>query len=365
MPDSVTIEDRLPPPHEKHTTRSFYRWRFRAVAGVALVALVGYGALRWWEQRRYIVTTDDAYVGGDVTPIAPHVSGFVSGILVHDNERVHVGQLLCRLDVRDFSVAVERAQAELQEKLAELVTLDAEDRAQRQKVLESQSELEERIARSEFALSDAQRYATLAKTSAATQQDAQRSATALKESRLSVQAERAAVLEVQAQGDIISARRRVAEAALAAVKATLAAAQLSLSYTEVRSPIEGYVGNRTAHEGMYVAAGTYLMSIVPARGLWVDANFKEDQTSRIREGDLVTLYADAESDKPFHGRVVSVAPGTGAVFSVIPPENATGNFTKIVQRVPVRVSVDDAEAGSGRLRAGFSVTARIDTRPHS
>jgi membrane fusion protein (multidrug efflux system) len=154
-----------------------------------------------------------------------------------------------------------------------------------------------------------------------------------------------------------------ASAAVAQAKADLETARLDLGYTEIRSPIEGYVGNRAAQVGAYVAQGTYLLSIAPARGLWVDANFKEDQLARVKPGQPATVAADVLPGRVFHGHVLSLAPATGAVFSVIPPENATGNFTKIVQRVPVRIALDDQNAILGAIRPGLSTYATVDTRP--
>jgi membrane fusion protein (multidrug efflux system) len=139
-------------------------------------------------------------------------------------------------------------------------------------------------------------------------------------------------------------------------------ARLNLGYTELRAPVDGYVGNRAVRVGAYVATGAYLMSIIPAHGLWVDANFKEDQLARMKPGQSVTIAADVMPNRTFHGYVASLAPGTGAIFSVIPPENATGNFTKIVQRVPVRIILDGADATLGGLRPGLSITANVDTR---
>jgi membrane fusion protein (multidrug efflux system) len=161
---------------------------------------------------------------------------------------------------------------------------------------------------------------------------------------------------------VLDAQIAQAEAAVAQAEADLRRARLDLGYTDIRAPIDGFVANRAVRPGAFVSAGTYLLSVVPAGGLWVDANFKEDQLGAIRPGQLATLVADAAPGVQVHGRVQSIAPGTGAVFSVIPPENATGNFTKIVQRVPVRIALDPSDAALGRLRLGLSVTVSVETR---
>jgi len=164
------------------------------------------------------------------------------------------------------------------------------------------------------------------------------------------------------QLSVLAASIDEAAAAVAQAQADLQTARLNLGYAEIRSPISGYVGNRAARVGAYVSQGTYLLSIVPAHGLWVDANFKEDQLARMQPGQPATIAADTLPGHVFHGHVLSVAPATGAVFSVIPPENATGNFTKIVQRVPVRIALDDEDASLGRIRPGLSTVATVDTR---
>jgi len=164
------------------------------------------------------------------------------------------------------------------------------------------------------------------------------------------------------QLSVLAANIDEAAAAVAQAQADLQTARLNLGYAEIRSPISGYVGNRAARVGAYVSQGTYLLSIVPAHGLWVDANFKEDQLARMQPGQPATIVADTLPGHVFHGHVLSLAPATGAVFSVIPPENATGNFTKIVQRVPVRIALDDEDASLGRIRPGLSTVATVDMR---
>jgi membrane fusion protein (multidrug efflux system) len=160
---------------------------------------------------------------------------------------------------------------------------------------------------------------------------------------------------------VLAAQIAEAEAATEQGRSDLEAARLSLGYTEIHSPVDGYVGNRAAQVGAYVTAGTHLVSVIPATGLWVDANFKEDQLARMTPGQSATVVADAMPDRVIRGRVASLAPGTGAVFSVIPPENATGNFTKVVQRVPVRIALDGGNA-LGILRPGLSTTVSVDMR---
>ena len=333
------------------------------VLGVSVVAIaaIAYG-YHWATVGRFVETTDDAYVGGDVTAIAPHVAGFVSEIAVADNQHVAKGALLMRLDDRDFRAALEHAEAALADKRAVLANLEAKYGAQESAIHESSAELSAKIAQAEFAREDDVRYQGLARAVAISRQDVQRAATTDQVAQSSVAAARATFEGAGQQLEVIAADIQQARADVAQAEADVKTATLNLGYTEIRSPIDGYVGNRAVRVGAYVPVGAYLTSIIPARGLWVDANLKEDQLAHIKPGESATVVADILPDREFHGRVESVAPGTGAVFSVIPPENATGNFTKIVQRVPVRIALDADDARLGGLRPGLSITASIDTR---
>ena len=339
-------------------------WRRPAVAVLCLAGALGAAYLGhdWWLHGRFIETTDDAYVGGDVTAISPHVGGFVAEILVADNAHVSQGQLLARIDARDYQAAFDRAAATVQSQTAVLQGLRAQRIVQIASIRQSAAEHAARNARAAFTTLDGVRYKALSVTRAGSLQDAERARTADQEAQAAMLASQAALDGSRAQIDVIDSQIHQAEAAVAQGGADLRRARLDLGYTEIRAPAEGFIANRAVRPGAYVAAGTYLLSVVPAGGLWVDANFKEDQLASIEAGQPATLAADAAPGKLFHGRVLSLAPGTGAVFAVIPPENATGNFTRIVQRVPVRIALDSADAALGRLRPGLSVTVSVDTR---
>ncbi len=330
-----------------------------ALAALAGLAWIGHS---WWTVSRYIETTDDAYVGGNVTAIAPHVRGFVAEVLAQDNERVHSGQLLVRLDPRDLEAALDHAVAVLAARTTEIDGLRARYILQQSTIRQHEADLGAKAARATFTTQDAERYGRLAATNAVSKQEAQQSATFDQEARSAVRSSAAALDAARQQLRVLDAQIAAAQAAEAEARSDLQTARLDLGYTEIRSPIDGYVSNRAAQVGAYVEPGAYLISVVPATGLWVDANFKEDQLARMRPGQTATVTADVLPGHPFHGRVVSLARGTGAVFSVIPPENATGNFTKIVQRVPVRIALDARDPGIETLRPGLSITAKVDTR---
>jgi membrane fusion protein (multidrug efflux system) len=333
-----------------------------AGAGLAaLVAVTAYGT-QYWRVGQYIETTDDAYVGGNVTDLAPQVSGLIADVAVTDNQAVHAGDLLVKIDDRDFRIAVARAQAAVAGAQASLADLAAARVLQLALIGEAQADVTAAHAKSVLARDDQSRYARLAARQAGSVQEAQTAEAGFEQAVAGGGKAEAALVAAQAQLGVLDAQRLQAQAALDGAQANLAAARLNLSYTEIRAPFDGVIGNRSAHLGGYASAGAQLVSIVPAAGLWVDANFKEDQLARMRPGDRVTITADVLPDQKITGEVASLAPASGAVFSILPAENATGNFTKIVQRVPVRIVLDGGAGDLGLLRPGLSVTAAVDTR---
>lgn len=361
MSGSVIDREALAPPKAHQGKRSRRRL---ALAGAALVLALGatWYAHGWWTTGRFIESTDDAYVGGDVTPVSPHVAGFVGRILVADNQHVRAGQLLIRLDDRDFQAALAHAEAVLRQREAALADLGAKYRLQQSAIQQAQAALLAARAQAGFTRADAARYRNMARAEAVSRQDAQKAQTAAERASASVLAAEAGLEAARRQLAVLDAETRQARASAAATQADLRTARLALGYTDIRSPIDGYVGDRAAQAGAYVTAGTDLLSIVPAQGLWVDANFKEDELARMKPGQKAKIIADVLPGRVFHGHVASLAPATGAVFSVIPPQNATGNFTKIVQRVPVRIELDRRDAALGLLRPGLSATVSVDTK---
>jgi membrane fusion protein (multidrug efflux system) len=331
---------------------------------LALAAAMGaswYG-YDWWMNGRFIESTDDAYVGGNVTAISPHVAGFIAEIAVTDNQYVQAGQLLVRLDSRDVQAVADHAEAVLQQRKATLASLRARYVLQQSTIQQAAADLDAKSAQATFAKEEAERYRALVLTSAGSRQDAQRTLALDQQARSAVVSSQAGLEAAKQQLAVLDAQITEAVAAVAQAEADLRTARLNLGYAEIRSPIDGYIGNRAAQVGAYVAEGAYLLTVIPAHGLWIDANFKEDQLERMEPGQSAIIVADVTPGHVFHGHVLSLAPGTGAIFSVIPPENATGNFTKIVQRVPVRIELDDGDATLGRIRPGLSIVASVDTR---
>jgi membrane fusion protein (multidrug efflux system) len=362
MSSTVTARDTLP---AISRDKVLLRMRRALLAGAAL-AIAGAGAVwygyDWWTTGRFIQTTDDAYVGGNVTAVAPHVSGFVAQVLVTDNQFVQAGQPLINLDDRDYRAALAHAEAVVAARDAALEGLRAQYVLQQSTIRQQSAELAAKTAQASFAAADATRYRSLAQTAAGSRQDAQRTDALDVQARAAVVSADAGLEAARQQQKVFAAQIAEADAAAAQARADLATAKLNLGYTEIRAPIDGYVGNRAAEVGAYVTAGTYLVSVIPSAGLWVDANFKENQLTRMTSGQAATVVADVLPGHAFHGHLASLAPGTGAVFSVIPPENATGNFTKIVQRVPVRILLEGGDAKLPMLRPGLSTTVSVDTK---
>lgn len=336
---------------------------FSAAAALLLVIALTLGH-RWWTSGRFIETTDDAYVGADVTEISPHVNGFITKLLVSDNQRVTAGQELIRIDAADFKAVQDHAEATVQQKQAALASLQAQMALQHSLIDQALAELQSRRNDAAFDANDAKRYRDLALSKAGSGRDAEKAQTAARTAESAVSAAAARHAAARKQLSVLDAAIGEAQAALAQSQAGLITAQLNVGYTVIRAPIDGYIGDRSAQVGAYVTAGTHLLSVVPARDLWVDANFKEDQIGHVRAGQSATVSVDVMSGRKIRGRVLSVAPATGAVFSVIPPQNATGNFTKIVQRVPIRIVLDAAELPAGVLRPGLSANVSVDTRIH-
>jgi membrane fusion protein (multidrug efflux system) len=334
-------------------------WMALSVAGVvvalAIATIYWYVVLRWQER------TDDAYVGGNVTVLAPKVNGFVDAILVADNQRVKAGDVLIRLDARDYDAKLAQATADVERARSAVAELEATRQLQLAVIDQQAAERSASSAELARASSDRARYRALVKDDAVSAQVVERADADYSKAGAAVERSGAAWLAAKRQLDVIGAQLNEAHARIDTALAAQRVAQLNIEYATIRSPVDGYIGNRTGRVGMLANVGVPLLTIVPASGLWIDANFKEDQLRKMHVGDRVDVSLDASSHE-LHGRVDSLAPATGATFSVLPAENATGNFTKIVQRVPVRVHLDPQPGIDGVLRPGLSavVTVHLD-----
>ena len=330
--------------------------------GIAAGVAVAVWGAHWWTVGRFIESTDDAYVGADITAISPKVSGYITQVAVTDNQIVHAGDLLAKIDDRDYRAALQKAEGAVAAQQALLANLDANEHLQRAVIDQAHAGIDAAQAESVRARDDQARYRDLSSRAAVSVESAQRADAVFKTARADTEKAQAAFAAAQRQLDVITTQKQQARAALMQAEAERQLAQLNLGYTTLRAPVDGSIGNRRVRLGAFVEAGSPLLAVVPSHGLWIDANFKEDQLAHMKPGQPVTIRADVLPGREFHGRLGSLAPATGAQFSVLPPENATGNFTKIVQRVPVRVLLDERDATLGELRPGLSVTADIDTQ---
>lgn len=332
---------------------------------LGLVAVVLIAAAAYWALvLRFVQTTDDAYVGGDVTLLAPKANGFVTDVLVQDNQRVTAGQVLVRLDSRDYDARLAQADAEVSSARAAVEELRAKDALQAAVINQAQAEVRASSAELTRSGQDRVRYRELVKDEAVSNQLVERADADYSKAQASSDKSAASLIAAKRELSVIEAQIADAQARVATAEAARRVAELNVEYTTIRSPVDGYVGNRTARVGVLANVGTSLLTIVPATGLWVDANYKEDQLKKMRPGDEADIELDA-SNIAFTGHVESLAPATGATFSVLPAENATGNFTKIVQRVPVRIRLDVPQGAESVLRPGLSATVKVHLRKNN
>lgn len=334
------------------------------LAGVAVAALAGaswYGH-DYWTVGRFLVSTDDAYVKADNTTIAPKVSGYLDRVLVGDNEHVKVGQVLARIDDRDFRVALDQAKADVAAANATVTSKQAQLDVQQAVIAAAKATIDVDTAAKTFAQQENKRYTDLAATGYGSVQNAQQAQSRNAGADAAIQRDTANLASALKQIELLKAEIAQANAAAARATALQHQAELNLGYTTIVSPIDGVIGNRTLRLGQYVQAGTQLMSIVPAEGAYVVANFKETQLTHVRAGQAVEIEVDTFPGQVVHGHVDSIAPASGQEFALLPPDNATGNFTKVVQRIPVKIALDTETAPAIALRPGMSVIPTIATR---
>jgi membrane fusion protein (multidrug efflux system) len=333
------------------------------VGAVLLVAAIGLGRY-WYTTLRWLESTDDAYTQADNTAIMPKVSGYISELLVTDNQRVKAGEVLLRIDPRDYQTAVDQAQSDVAAAEADIRSLDAQISQQQAAIDQARADVAAAEANLAFSKQEYERYQALAKTGAGTVQRAQQAAADLREKTAALKHNQAALTAAEKQIEILRTQRAKAQAMLLHDRAVLDQARLNLGYTVIKAPIDGAVGDRSARVGLYVQPGTQLMTIMPmGTAVYIVANFKETQIGRMFRGEAADITVDAFPGSHLNGKLDSLAPGSGQVFALLPPENATGNFTKIVQRVPVKILIDPTtNPVLDRIRAGLSVEATIDTR---
>ncbi len=331
---------------------------------IVAASLGGAGAYgySWWQDGRFTAATDNAYVRGDITAVGPKVPGYVAAVLVDDNRMVQAGDILLRIDDADFRAQVDRANAAVAQ--ANAAAENLERRKELQVALINQADAATDAAEADLQLAqrNLERSEHLTPQGWTTKRDhdvatanAQRAKADLVRARAAAVAAREQLAVIESETSQIAARRQEAEAAVRL-------AEIALADTVIRSPVAGVVGNKRVQPGEYIRPGSMLMSVVPVEGVWVVANFKETQVERMRVGQTAQVTVDGYSDVALTGTIDSLAPASGSAFSLLPPDNATGNFTKVVQRVPVKIRLEPGHPLVGRLVPGLSVQANVDLR---
>jgi len=341
-----------------------FNFRKALLTGAALAMLAGTAWYGWdyWTVGRFQVSTDDAYVKADNTTVAPKVSGYLSQVLVGDNERIKAGQILAQIDDRDFNVALDQAKADVAAARAAIASKQAQLEVQQAVINAAKATIDVDQAAVTFADQDNKRYTDLAATGSGSVQNAQQAQWRIAGAQATLARDNANLVSALKQVDLLNAEIVQANATLARAQAIQGQAELNLGYTTIIAPIDGIVGNRTLRAGQFVQAGTQLMSVVPASGAYVIANYKETQLTDVHRGQAVEIAVDMFPGQIVRGHVDSIAPASGQEFALLPPDNATGNFTKVVQRIPVKIALDSGSHSLIDLRPGMSVIPTIETR---
>jgi membrane fusion protein (multidrug efflux system) len=334
------------------------------LSAVAVLALAGgawYGN-HWWIAGRFQVSTDDAYVHADNTTLAAKVAGYVTRVAVDDNAYLHAGDVIATIDDGDYRLAVEAARDKVATQQATVDRIGRQITAQQANIAQAKAQLASAAAAAKKNQLELERQQKLAASNYASRQALEQAEANRDQSNAAVQSAEAAIDAAQANLDVLKAQQQEAARVLDELKTALAKAERDLSFTVVRAPVDGVFGNRAVQTGDYVQTGQRIASLVPLDAVYIDANFKETQLERLRPGQKVSIAVDAFPDHDITGTVTSLSPASGAMFSLLPPDNATGNFTKIVQRLPVRIAVPMDVTTQRLLRPGMSVVVSVNTK---
>ncbi|CAM5187012.1 Membrane fusion protein, multidrug efflux system OS=Bosea thiooxidans OX=53254 GN=SAMN05660750_02260 PE=3 SV=1 [Bosea thiooxidans] len=340
----------------------------RGILTVVAAAAVGIGlwyGVDWWRNGRFIVSTDDAYVGAEMATISAKLASHITSVSVVQNQEIKAGQPLVALDDGDWQIALDSARAKTATARATLARIDSQIDAAGAALAQSKAQQISAEAAVTRTAADFDRASSLAAKSYGSQAALDAATAARDQAVASLASAKAGVVQAQANIEVLKAQRVEAARQIDELKVAEQKAERDLSFTRIAAPIDGLVANTNVQLGDLVGTGKRLMSIVPLDQVYVDANFKETQIGPLKIGDKATVTVDALPGQVFHGTVSGIAGGTGSVFTLLPPDNATGNFTKIVQRVPVRIALDRESAGRHVLRPGMSVVVSIDPRPGS
>lgn len=362
QPDTARAPDAPAPSAEARTAapRSKRKLILGSLGAVALAA-ASWFAYDYITVGRFIVSTDDAYVGADMAIISPKIAANVADVPIVENQHVKEGDTLVRLDDGDYRLAVDQTEAKLATQQAAITTFDAQIRAAEATAAQARAQLDSAKATVLKAEADYNRTKPLADRDFSSKATLDAAIAARDSARAQAKASEAAIDTADANVALLKSQRAQAEQVAKELEVDVAKAKRDLSFTVIRAPFNGVVGNKSVQVGDYVTPGKRLAAVVPLDKVYIDANVKETQLAGIKTGDKVSVRVHALDGAALEGTVESLAPASGSQFSLLPPENATGNFTKIVQRVPVRIAVPASEA-DGKLRPGLSVVVDIDTR---
>jgi len=335
---------------------------FLALVALALLAVLAAWFIYHQNTGRYLQSTDDAFIQSDAVVVAPRVSGYVDKVFVVENQLVEAGAPLAQIDPREYRAQAAQANAEIDVARANAESTRAQIREQQAAVDRAQAQVSAARSDLQFARQQVARYEPLVETGAEPREQLSQLRNAVDQAEARVATQLAELTSAQRRIGSLQSQITQARAQGEVSEAQLEATNVNVGSTLVRASTAGRIGSKSVQSGQFVQAGTRLMSIVPVTQIYIEANFKETQVGLMRVGQPVTIEIDALDGVDLHGRVESFAPGTGAQFSILPPENATGNFTKIVQRIPVRISIDPTPAIRALLIPGMSVEVTVDTR---
>jgi membrane fusion protein (multidrug efflux system) len=328
----------------------------------AVLAAAVFFGYRYWTFGRFQISTDDAYIGADIATLSAKVSGYVTSVDVGDHAHVRTGDVIARIDDGDYRLAVQTATDRIATQKASIARMDSQIVALEAAIEQARAQLTANEADAKRAGLELDRQKDLAQRDFSSRQTLEQTEARNVQAVAAVRSAKASIDAALANVEVTKAQKAEAEGTLKQLETALAIAQRDLSFTVIRAPFDGVIGNRAMQKGDLVQPGQRLASLVPLDAVYIDANFKETQLESMRAGQPVEIEVDAVPGHVFHGKVVSFAPASGAVFSLLPPENATGNFTKVVQRVPVRIRVEQREDEHDLLRPGMSVVVSVNTK---
>ncbi|KQO74466.1 hemolysin D [Methylobacterium sp. Leaf88] len=343
------------------------RTRNVVLATLLLAALGGgaYKAQAWWTVGRFFVSTDDAYVQADISVLAAKIPGYLAAVPVVNGQMMHRGDVIARIDDGDYRLAAQAAHDKLVTQQAAIARIARQVEAAQAQMLQASAQIDANRADAVRATADYARQQQLEKVDFVAKARIEQARADRDRTDAAVKGAEAALVAMRANVEVLRAQGKEAEGLAAELRTAEARAARDLDFTTIRAPFDGVIGNKAAEAGAYVSPGSRIAALVPLESVRIDANFKETQVERMHPGQRVHIAVDAYPDRDIVGEVESLSPASGSVFSLLPPDNATGNFTKIVQRLPVRVHVPADVARAGLLRPGLSVTVRVDTRENA